>query len=504
MVFIDKQILYSQIIGLDKVLKNELRALLSYEDKGYIIARMMAKRKYGYIPKAMRHWDGKTYLLDKENKFPTGMLNFVLNFLKNKKISYEFISDYSLPETESKELKEDLKLWPHQNDALQAIKTNTRGMVRAATGYGKTKLSIKTCQEIGAYPFLFIVHRISLLEQTHKEYSRYFDEPIGWIGDGIVDVHNINIASIATLCSILKIKYSPEEDDKEKLTYTIEQIESIKNLLNTCQFMIVDELHHSSSSTFQSILKKIPNAPYRIGLSATPFRTDGTDILLEASFGPIIYTKTASELIQAGYLTKPKIYFIQYKDYNLTNKYPEEKKGKTNIPFNTIYKDCMVENIKYNNIVAKTAYANVKQNRLTLVSVKQIKHGEAILKEIKSLDNDLNVVFLHGGNKKDLDEEQVKKDFANRKIDILISTLLDEGVDIPCIEAIVDAGGGRSPIKALQLVGRAIRNFPGKKFAYVYMFMTPYTHLWEHSLKRIEILKSEPEYQLKMLDWKEE
>ena len=90
-------------------------------------------------------------------------------------------------------------------------------------------------------------------------------------------------------------------------------------------------------------------------MSATPFRTDGTDLLLHAAFGPVIYSKSASALIRQGILCKPQITFIEYKDPKWSKVYPKTaKKGL----YVTIYKDCVVENELFNDLVAQVAIQN--------------------------------------------------------------------------------------------------------------------------------------------------
>ncbi len=367
-----------------------------------------------------------------------------------------------------------------------------------------TKLSVVACSEIGQFPFLFVVNRISLLDQTHADFIKYFGEDIGYIGNGRVEVAKINIASIGTLCSMLKIKHAAD-DDEEKLNYTVEQINAAKQLMAECRFAIIDECHHAAAGTYKTLMKALPKAFYRIGLSATPFRTDESEnILLDAAFGKIIYRKTASDLILDGILAKPKIYMVQYKDPEMTRKYPKKlKKGEKAAAFTKIYKECVVENLWFNEIVCKCALTNAKMGRLTLISVKQVAHGKLIYDMMKQMNSKMPIEFLHGKNKKELNEEKVKQDFADGKVKILISTLFDEGVDIPKIDAVVDAGGGRSAIKALQLTGRAMRKYEGKTKAFIFMFIQPYTHLYKHSKARAQILQTEPEFDVRLMEWQE-
>jgi len=502
MIFVKRGILKCELTNVDSYLKSALKNELSYEDQNQIIARAVAKKRFGYIPRRLA-WPGITYLINEKDQFDSGLLKRVTNLFEARGESYTFLPEKEMPKANPLSLQESLDLWKHQQEAVEAIKKNITGIIRIGTGGGKTKLSIVACSEIGQFPFLFVVNRITLLDQTHDEYVKYFGESIGYIGNGRVEVQRINIATIGTLCSMLKIKLSSLDDDEE-LNYTVEQIKAAKELLKACRYVIIDECHHAAATTYKTLLGALPCAYYRIGLSATPFRTDGADILLTAAFGEIIYDKSASELIKEGILAKPKIYMVQYKDLALTKKYPKKKKPDEPTPnYAKVYKECAVENTYFNTIVAKCAIVNAKLNRLTLISVKQVKHGEAIFKIMKEIGSDIPSQFLHGKNKAALDETKVRQDFADGKIQILISTLFDEGVDIPKIDTIVDAGGGRSPIKALQLVGRSIRKYQGKTKAFIYMFIQPYAHLYKHSVARYEILQTEEEFDIKVMDWKE-
>jgi superfamily II DNA or RNA helicase len=498
MIFIRRGILQSELTGVDASLKGALKSELSYANKSQIIARAIAKKKLGYIPKKLS-WDGMTYLINSKDQFDSGLLKRVIALLDSRGEAYTFLPEKEMPEGHPLKMKVPLELWSHQREAVEAIKKNVTGIVRIGTGGGKTKLSVVACSEIGQFPFLFVVNRITLLNQTHDDYVKYFGEAVGYLGDGRVEVEpKINIASINTLCSMLKIKLTDGDDD-EKLNYSPEQIEAAKALLKATRMVIIDECHHAAAGTYKTLLGALPNAFYRIGLSATPFRTDGADILLTAAFGEEIYVKSASELIREGVLAKPKIYMVQYKDPLLTKQFPKNMKPSPN--FATVYKQCTVENERFNTIVAECAAVNAKMDRLTLVSVKQIKHGETIFNIMKKIAPNVTCEFLHGKNKAVLNEDKIKQEFTDGKIKVLISTLFDEGVDIPKIDAIIDAGGGRSAIKALQLVGRGIRKYPGKTKAFIYMFIQPYAHLYKHSIERCAILQTEEEFNIQVMDW---
>jgi len=498
----------SQLVGqLTPALRHRLRASLSYENLGHIIQRRKWYRRTGKhnYPGHLK-WDGVTRLFSDTQKFPAGLTDRVIEICRANGVEPMVVNDFKIAEPKPLTLPIPIQLWDHQRDAIEEIKKHRHGVIRIGTGGGKSRLSIVATAEIGQLPVLFVVNRVSLLTQAHQDYEKLLGIKVGFIGDGQMTFGKVNIATVHTLCSILKIEHEvDDEDKKESVNYTEEQINMLLLMLKATRMVIVDECHHSASDMYIKLLDQLPNATYRIGLSATPFRTDGLDIMIEAAFGKTLYTKPASDLILDGVLAKPHITFVDYDD-PLTLEYPYQsrkdaeesfKSGKKKIKkaqYKTVYKNCVVENDTFNRLVAKIALASAKMKRLTLVSVKQVAHGNALIDAIKSIDPHAKATFLHGGNKKELNEEKVKSEFASHKIEILISTLFDEGVDIPAIDVAIDAGGGKSPIKTLQLVGRAMRKYPGKEKAYIYMFIQRYTYLYNHSEERLDILLTEPEF----------
>jgi superfamily II DNA or RNA helicase len=70
---------------------------------------------------------------------------------------------------------------------------------------------------------------------------------------------------------------------------------------------IFDEAHHVAAQTIYDLLYRMPNVSTVVGLSASPWRDDGLDLLLEAALGPVRYAIRASDLIDQGWLVPPHI-----------------------------------------------------------------------------------------------------------------------------------------------------------------------------------------------------
>jgi superfamily II DNA or RNA helicase len=97
------------------------------------------------------------------------------------------------------------------------------------------------------------------------------------------------------------------------------------------------------------------------------------------------------------------------------------------------------------------------------------------------------------------DRKQILEDFRAGELDCLVATsLADEGLDLPILDAVILAGSGMSKVKAMQRIGRAIRKFPGKEKAYIVDFMDKAHYLEKHSKERFEIYGEEKEFIIKI------
>lgn len=220
-------------------------------------------------------------------------------------------------------------------------------------------------------------------------------------------------------------------------------------------------------------------------MSGTPFRDKGDDILIEGCFGRKIIEINASYLIKRGFLVKPYISFIPIKNM----------KGENLGPYSSVYKSAIVENAFRNEMIAKLSENLFNMGRTTIVLVQQIHHGE-ILEELIP-----NSVFIHGssGKKRQRHIQDIKNGHA--KITIA-SSILDEGLDCKPLDALVLAGAGKSSTRALQRIGRIIRNYTYpdgrvKTDAFVYDFRDHQKYLSKHALARHKIYMTEPEFDIK-------
>jgi superfamily II DNA or RNA helicase len=161
--------------------------------------------------------------------------------------------------------------FPHQVEALDAWwRRGARGVVVLPTGTGKTFLAVLAIQRIGR-PALVVTPTIDLLNQWYGELLVAFDVPIGLLGGGYYDLQPLTVS-----------------------TYDSAHLH-LDRLGNRYGLVVFDECHHLPGPSYQMAAIGCI-APFRMGLTATPERTDGMESLLNDLIGPLVYRREIKEL----------------------------------------------------------------------------------------------------------------------------------------------------------------------------------------------------------------
>lgn len=429
-------------------------------------------------------WDGFKKLLTPTLQFATGLLERVKEFYATAGKPFEIIDKRPVKSVgQEKFILDNLKKlgkdpYPYQLEILDVIDKNDRGIIKVATGGGKSLIGGLIAAKLGKKTIIYVIGK-DLLYQFHDFLSAAFDEKIGIIGDGKCEIHDINVASIWTIGQAIgmdKKNILLDSDDDEEAVSKDKYVNILK-MMKATKVHIIDECHMSACETIQQIFKH-STCEHIYGLSGSPWRDDGADLLIESVLGKYIVNISASYLIERDFLAQPLIRFRVVPHYT----YELEK------VYQSIYKKYVVENDVRNGLVLDAAKTMVEKGYQTLVLFSSLKHGK-LLHEL--FQQHMKCAILDGSNSKE-DREQVKKDLMEHKIDcVLASKIFDIGVDIPSLAGLVIACGGKSTVKALQRVGRVIRKYPGKKFAVVIDFIDQAPYLDNHSKTRYKIYKSE-------------
>jgi superfamily II DNA or RNA helicase len=209
---------------------------------------------------------------DRVEKFRLQAIHYRLLLETLQAAEVEFVDEAK--EFLSLELSPSFEMEPylHQQEALMAWKqAGRRGVVVLPTAAGKTYLA-QLAMQATPRTTLILVPTLDLLHQWYAQMLAAFpDVEVGVLGGGSRDRTPILIA-----------------------TYHSAAIHS-ETLGNQYALLIFDECHHLPTDFFRKIAEDAI-APYRLGLTATPDRTDGSHRELDALIGSVIYQKSPQEL----------------------------------------------------------------------------------------------------------------------------------------------------------------------------------------------------------------
>jgi superfamily II DNA or RNA helicase len=314
----------------------------------------------------------------------------------------------------------------YQVEAKDAAIKRTRGLIWAATGAGKTEIAVGIVESVPV-PWLFLVHREQLARQAAERYTRRTGQQAGSIDD-LGTGHSFTVCTFQGLWAALK------RNDKRVVAW-----------LATVGGLIVDECHVVPAATFKAVLDYVP-AYWRIGISGTPLaRGDRKSMHIIGCLGPVINRISAQMLIDRGLLARPIIRMVRH---------DEESEKKT---YAGAYNELVFRSKSRNRLVLDLITRAV---RPTLVFVRLVKHGKALLKAL--LKRGVNAEYVDGGAVVAVREAAVRR-LERGDTDVLITNVvMNEGVDFQELRSVVLAAAGASTIEVLQRVGRGMRVVPGK------------------------------------------
>ncbi|MBE9127292.1 MULTISPECIES: DEAD/DEAH box helicase family protein [unclassified Coleofasciculus] len=166
----------------------------------------------------------------------------------------------------------EMEPYLHQQEALLAWKqAGRRGVVVLPTAAGKTYLA-QLAMQCTPRTTLIVVPTLDLMHQWYAQLDAAFpDVEVGLLGGGSHDRTPILIA-----------------------TYDSATIHA-ESLGNLYGLLVFDECHHLPTDFYRATAE-YAIAPYRLGLTATPDRSDGRHNDLNALIGLEVYRKTPAEL----------------------------------------------------------------------------------------------------------------------------------------------------------------------------------------------------------------
>lgn len=324
-----------------------------------------------------------------------------------------------------------LPLRPYQLQASRALEEardggHNRALVHLATGLGKTVLAASDAlsyQDKHGGRILFVSHMNEINSQAMATFKK--------MGDTI----HLTCATFQSLYSRLDV-FDPKEFD----------------------YIVWDEAHHTEAATFKAVREHF-QPKFELGLTATPTRADGLDIL--EYFGEPVFVKGLAEGIAENWLSSV--------DYHIVLDDAVKMAVKDGFSAKTLDEIRALFAIRVRNEVIA---ANVMEKREDI--------GLASAKTIVFCQNQQNaeeMALLLGGQAyhAGVPSEARKKimgAFRKGSLQIICTVdMFNEGVDIPDARLVVFLRSTSSATIFQQQLGRGLRRSKGKKSVTVLDFV---------------------------------
>ncbi len=334
----------------------------------------------------------------------------------------------------------DFRPFPFQEEILEKLETERvvhkrfKNLIVAATGTGKTVISAFDFKNFKKNEpnarLLFIAHRKEILQQAQTTFQGILrDNNFGglWVDGMEPERYECVFASIQTLNN---------------------RIDSLNLSESFYDFIIIDEVHHISASSYRPILNYF-RPKILLGLTATPERMDGEDILKD--FSNVIAAEIRLPEALNRKLLCPFQYFGITDSVDLTN--IEWKNGRY-LPseLSRVYteNDRRVGEIIYN---LSKYLRDINEVKALGFCVTQ-EHAQFMAEKFSLAGLKANYLVSSRNELRD----DLRKGFQRGEINYLfVVDIFNEGIDIPEIDTVLFLRPTESLTVFLQQLGRGLR-----------------------------------------------
>ena len=336
---------------------------------------------------------------------------------------------------------------PHavQRAALDAIAAERArgarsGLVVLATGLGKTLVAaldaVRYAEEAGRpIRVIVIAHREELLAQAARQFrsaarAKGREPRVAWYaGTSNALSGDLVLASVQKLARTAGISALATE---------------------RFDYAVVDEVHHADAESYRRVLGAL-RAGFVLGLTATPERPDGGDVL--GLFGDTVFHRTdLGEGVARGLL-------VPFRYYGLRDTVSYDaipwRRGRFDLGAldTALASDARMEKLWE----ALAAHPGAR----TLVFCVSRAHAEFVRGDLTRRGMRVETVLSDGGT---LDRAAALGALDAGRLDAVISVdLFNEGIDVPSIDRVVMLRPTESNVVFLQQLGRGLRRAEGKR-----------------------------------------
>ncbi len=345
---------------------------------------------------------------------------------------------FALPPTE-------IHLRPFQERLLEQIQVarlhgHHRNLLVAATGTGKTVMAavdyVRLRSALSRSRLLFVAHRQEILEQSRATFRHALrDASFGelWVGQHRPQRFEHVFASIQSLSAVGYDALDPTHFD----------------------VVIVDEFHHAAAPSYRALLEHVIPTEL-LGLTATPERADGLDVLRYFD-GRIAAELRVWDAIDQQYLV-PFAYFGIHDGLDLTQVPWKRGQGYDVGALTNVY----TANDFWVSKLVQQLHDRVADMRTmrTLGFCVSIEHARFMAAQFERRGIPARAVW---GDSTSDERRSALAALANGDVAALFTVdLFNEGIDVPNVDTLLLLRPTESATLFLQQLGRGLRRAAGK------------------------------------------
>lgn len=442
----------SQLVPDSVAQMQELRHWFSIPVKGAYFAG-----SYGH-----GKWDGRKYYVTEKGSIATGMLPMLGRWAEETGTEIILVDQRPAVDLEIIPCQplEGIEYRDYQEEAVERLLTNTLklgdtpvhfpvGVYDLATNAGKTLIAYNLHRRVKGRTLLLISSR-----ETYKDLVRSLSKftEVGEICSTKLAVKDLTICMSKTLLNRC--------NDKKFL----------KELNLSTTKLIVDEGHEAGGRDYMKLLKKLNHPPVRLLMSGTPFDQSSQVLALNvmAMGGEPLIKVSKRELMDRGISLNAKVRILKHVPDTVMM-------GKS---FREIMELGVLFSESRRQIIVN--FVNNNPEKYILISVKESRSGQFIYEGLKELGAEV----VHASDK---DRDEKVDRFRTGDTKVLISTMMiKQGVNMPLINAIVMAFGGKDILSIKQVSGRGERTDGYNDSFEIVDFLDDCDYLREHSQARIK------------------
>lgn len=348
-----------------------------------------------------------------------------------------------------------IELRPYQDTLLERIELareqgHHRNLLVAATGTGKTVMAAvdyrRLRRRLPRARLLFVAHREELLTQSRATFAHAVGEGgFGelWVG-GRRPVHFEHVfASIQSLSTAELTDFPTDQFD----------------------VVIVDEFHHAHAPTYRRLLDHLRPAEL-LGLTATPDRADGADIVADFFGGRIAAELRLWDAVDGGYLV-PFAYYGLHDGTDLSGVPWRRGRGYEPAALTNLY---TADHAWVRLVIAEVVRTVSDVHRMRALGFcVSVAHAQWMADRFN--DAGIRAVAISGETAAEV-RRTALLDLASGKVSVVFAVdLFNEGIDVPEVDTLLMLRPTESGTLFLQQLGRGLRRADGKAVCTVLDFV---------------------------------